>query len=87
HQNDDDEEMRAEGTSQNSTPSPRSYYNSLSPIKLHVFKDLASPDQTMSTLFSRQTSMLNRQETMHVEQRGSLKLIEKALKGIFRNKK
>nr|GEY95080.1 pentatricopeptide repeat-containing protein [Tanacetum cinerariifolium]GEZ19445.1 pentatricopeptide repeat-containing protein [Tanacetum cinerariifolium] len=32
HQNDDDEELHDEATSRNSTPSPRSYYNSLSPI-------------------------------------------------------
>ncbi|GJS70549.1 retrotransposon protein, putative, ty1-copia subclass [Tanacetum coccineum] len=88
HQNDDDnEKLRDECTSRNSTPSPRSYYNSLSPIRPQIFVDPPSNQQTMPTLFTIQTSILNRQETMHVEQRGMLKSMGKAFMKLLSRKK
>ncbi|GKC94916.1 hypothetical protein Tco_1160358 [Tanacetum coccineum] len=76
---DDDEDMHDEGTSrQKRTPSPTTYYHYLSTIVPQTFVNPLKNDQTMSTMFIRQTSMLNRQETMHLEQRGALKLTRKA---------
>ncbi|GJV44378.1 putative ribonuclease H-like domain-containing protein [Tanacetum coccineum] len=80
HQFDDDEEIQEEGTSRVSTPSPTTYFNSLSPIRPQVFQDLEPHDQTMPTLFSRQTSMLKRQEKMHVEHRVIMEYVVKVSK-------
>nr|GFA62439.1 hypothetical protein [Tanacetum cinerariifolium] len=87
HQFNDDKEIQDESTPQNSTSSPTTYFNSLSPVHPQVFIDPKSHEQNMSTLFSRQTSMLNRQERMHVEHQGALKSLGKAIKGAFMKKK
>ncbi|GJV90507.1 hypothetical protein Tco_1538320 [Tanacetum coccineum] len=87
HQPDDDEEIQEEGTLRNSTKSPRSYDNSLKFFQPQVFQDPTPHEQNMVTLFSCQTSMINRQEEMHAKQPGSLKSTGKAIRGVFRKKK
>ncbi|GJX65909.1 hypothetical protein Tco_0300252 [Tanacetum coccineum] len=59
HQVDDDENRGDEGTSRVSTPSPTTYFNSLSQNIPQVFSNPLPHEQTMENLFTRQTSMLN----------------------------
>ncbi|GKD02625.1 hypothetical protein Tco_1177599 [Tanacetum coccineum] len=87
HQFDDDEEIQEEGTFRNSTPSPTTYFNSLSPIRPQVFQDPKLHEQNMPTLFSRQTSMLNRQEIIHVDHRGALKSLGRLSKERLQRKR
>ncbi|GJS75495.1 hypothetical protein Tco_0725376, partial [Tanacetum coccineum] len=83
HQFNDDEEIQKEGTSRASTPSPTTYHDSLSPIHPQMFKKPTTHEQNITVIFDRQTFLLNRQEQMHVEQRGAFKLFGKAIKGAF----
>ncbi|GKD14668.1 hypothetical protein Tco_1199075 [Tanacetum coccineum] len=77
---DGDETRVDEGTSRVSTPSPTTYYNSLPQDVFQIFSNPLPHEQTMENLFTRQTSMLNRQEQMHVEKQSGLKSIGKAFK-------
>ncbi|GJV86069.1 hypothetical protein Tco_1525967 [Tanacetum coccineum] len=86
-QADDDENRGDEGTSKVSTPSLTTYYNSFPQNIPQVFFNPLPHEQTMENLFTRQTSMLNRQEKMHVEKRGGLKSIGKAFKKLWNKKK
>ncbi|GKC34362.1 hypothetical protein Tco_1046746 [Tanacetum coccineum] len=87
HQENDDEDVQNEGTSRASTPSPTSYLNSLSPLTHHQYNIPTSSQQNSGLLFERQTTLLNRQQQMHEEQRGAFKSFAKTLKGAFSRKK
>ncbi|GJW73756.1 hypothetical protein Tco_0133126 [Tanacetum coccineum] len=80
-------EIQDEDTSRASTPSPTTYLNSLSPIRPQLFSNPGSSDQNTTTLFTRQTHLLNLQEQMHVEKRDAFKSFAKAFKGAFTRKK
>ncbi|GJZ80254.1 hypothetical protein Tco_0645248 [Tanacetum coccineum] len=84
HQEDDDND---EGTSRASTPSPKSYLNSLSPLTHQTYNIPTSSKQTDRLLFERQTILLNQTQQIHEEVRGGFKSFRKALKGVFGKKK
>ncbi|GJV50235.1 hypothetical protein Tco_1440447 [Tanacetum coccineum] len=69
-----------EGTSCASTPSPSSFLNSLSPLTHQTYEIPTSSQQNDNLLFERQTTLLNRQQQMHEETKGSFKSFGKALK-------
>ncbi|GKC47045.1 hypothetical protein Tco_1064767 [Tanacetum coccineum] len=87
HQVDDDKEIQDKGTTLASTPSPKTYLNSLSPLHHHVFKNPTPPEQNADTLFNRQTLLLNHQQHMHEEQCCAFKTFGKAPKGVFSRRK
>ncbi|GJV21415.1 catalase-like protein isoform X2 [Tanacetum coccineum] len=65
HQFDDDKEIQDEGTSRNSTLSPRTYYNSISPIRPQVFKDPEPHEQNMPLYFlEKRLSLTVKKECM-----------------------
>nr|GEV98646.1 retrotransposon protein, putative, unclassified [Tanacetum cinerariifolium] len=87
HQVNDDEDGQNEFTSQASTPSPTFYLNSLSPLRHHQYIIPTTSQQKSGILFKRQTSLLNRQQQVHEEQRGAFMLFVKTLIGAFSRKK
>ncbi|GKD76838.1 hypothetical protein Tco_1339459, partial [Tanacetum coccineum] len=84
HQDDDDNN---EETSRASTPSPKSYLNSISPLTHQSYTIPTSSEQTDHLLFERQTTLLNQSQQIHEEVRGGFKSFTKALKGVFGKKK
>ncbi|GJY88720.1 hypothetical protein Tco_0503348 [Tanacetum coccineum] len=87
HHVDDDNDEDDEGTSHASTPSPISYVNSLPNDIPQVFTNPFHDEQNMSTLFTHQTEILNRQVQMRDKHRSGLKLIEKGIKNLWKGKK
>ncbi|GJT86052.1 hypothetical protein Tco_1067769 [Tanacetum coccineum] len=87
HHVDDDNDEEDEGTSRASTPSPTSYVNSLSNDVPQVFTNPPHDEQDMSTLFTNQTKIINRQVQMRDEHRSGLKLTGKGIKNLWKGKK
>ncbi|GJT88953.1 hypothetical protein Tco_1070670 [Tanacetum coccineum] len=85
HQHDDDDDNVE--TSQASTPSPNTYFNSLNPQDYQNYEIPSSSQQTNETLFARQTTLLNQTQQMHEEMRGGFKSFGKALKGCLARRK
>ncbi|GKD26361.1 hypothetical protein Tco_1232575, partial [Tanacetum coccineum] len=84
HHEEDDED---EGTSQDSTPSPTTYLNSLQPLNYQRYDIPTSSQQDDDLLFERQTDLLNQTQKLHEEVRGGFKSFGKALKDVFSKKK
>ncbi|GJW01035.1 hypothetical protein Tco_1556286 [Tanacetum coccineum] len=87
HHVDDDNDENDEGTSRASTPSPTRFVNSLSNEIPQVFSNPPNDEQTMQTLFTRQTEILNRQVQMRDEHRSGLRSIKKGNKNLWKGKK
>ncbi|GJX67516.1 hypothetical protein Tco_0303243 [Tanacetum coccineum] len=83
HRDEDDED---DGASCASTPSPTTYFNSLSPLNYQKYDIPTSSQQDNDLLFERQTALLNQTQKMHEEVRGGFKSFRKALKGVFSKK-
>ncbi|GJR79543.1 hypothetical protein Tco_0150328 [Tanacetum coccineum] len=77
HQHDDDDDNFK--TSRESTPSPNTCLNSLSPLAYQNYEIPSSSQQTDDTLFARQNTLLNQTQQMHEEMRGGSKLLMQVL--------
>nr|GEV21095.1 zf-CCHC domain-containing protein/DUF4219 domain-containing protein/UBN2 domain-containing protein [Tanacetum cinerariifolium] len=84
HQRDDDED---DGASRASTPSPKTYLNSLRPLDYQPYDIPTSSKQNDDLLFECQTDLLNQTKKIHKELRGSFNSFSKALRGVFSKKK
>ncbi|GKB65207.1 hypothetical protein Tco_0921393 [Tanacetum coccineum] len=62
HHGDDDED---DGTSRDSTSSPNSFLNSLSPLTHQTYNIPTSSQQTDDLLFERKTTLLNQTQQIH----------------------
>ncbi|GKE56465.1 hypothetical protein Tco_1495650, partial [Tanacetum coccineum] len=75
--------MNNEGTSRQSTLSLTSYRDSLPHLSPQNYLDPTKDEEHIPTMFHRQTTMMNRQVLMHMEQRGAHKPIRKAFCKVF----
>ncbi|GJU24417.1 hypothetical protein Tco_1163038 [Tanacetum coccineum] len=76
-----------DGASRASTPSPTTYLNSFEPLNYQQYEIPSPSEQSDDLLFERQTELLNQSQEIHKEVRGGFKSFEKALRGVFGNKK
>ncbi|GJV68096.1 hypothetical protein Tco_1483605 [Tanacetum coccineum] len=87
HHVDDDNDENDEGTTRASTPSPTRFVNSLSNEIAQEFSNPMDDEQTIQTLFTRQTKILNRQVQMRDKHQSGLRSIGKGIKNLWKGKK
>lgn len=85
HRDDDDDEE--ENTSRVSTPSPTTFVEDLSDIDDTEYQIPLPHERTDELLFTRQTSIINRQQQMHEELRGGFKSVGKMCRKMLGKKK
>lgn len=78
----DDVEVNEEGTSCARTLSPDTYFRDLNTSDFTTTTDLPYNNTNLNAVMRRQTTMYNRQVSMHEQTIGGFKSTEKALKGI-----
>ncbi|GJR36626.1 retrovirus-related pol polyprotein from transposon TNT 1-94 [Tanacetum coccineum] len=86
HHIDDNDDENEEVTPHANTPSPSRYVKSLSNDVPQVFQNPPHGDQTMQTIYTRQTKILNHQNQLRDEPRNGLRSVGKALKNVFKGR-
>ncbi|GKB72425.1 hypothetical protein Tco_0933837 [Tanacetum coccineum] len=83
----DDDEKTCQTSRARVLPTSYLYLNFPNPLNYQNYHMPSASEQTVETLFERQTTLLNQTQQMHKEMRGGFKSFGKALKGVFRKKK